>query len=244
MELLQSAREICPFSTDFASPGVCDRPRKESGMYSTHFWFLFTASHVLVNARAKWQVQSDNVILELGLQSCQQNLQLLYSNDNNELVLSFAKIVDHITNTGVDELAKQFIDQFDMHFVLAAMSSGPGKLRFFDIISVPNDDWTITTDFDGTMNACTEHFFTRKCSKQFDESINPLEKSYSASANSPLDLARTAPFSLCSFYASYLQQKALNTKLSHAVQKINVVRRLEKLDSTVKCVSLKNVKNV
>lgn len=82
-------------------------------MRSTHLWLLITAAYELVDANAKWQVQSDQVIFDLGLQQCNQIPQLLYLNHNAELVLVVAKVVDDIKEAGCRDNASTFIQAFN-----------------------------------------------------------------------------------------------------------------------------------
>jgi len=60
-----------------------------------------------------------------------------------------------------------------------------------------------------------------------------MEKSAFASSNSSLGWIGTAASPLCSFYSSYLQQKAPGTKVCHLVEQINTIRKLKKLGTTI-----------
>ena len=53
--------------TGKAERDVYVRPPRESSMRSTHLWLLLIAAYGLVNYNAKWQQQSDQVLLEYGL---------------------------------------------------------------------------------------------------------------------------------------------------------------------------------
>jgi len=58
--------------TGSAGRDIYVKPPRESGMKSTHLWILLTAVYGLVNANAKWQVQSDRRLFELDLKQRQQ----------------------------------------------------------------------------------------------------------------------------------------------------------------------------
>ena len=76
------------------------RPPKESPMKSTHLWLLLVTAHGLVNANAKWQNQSDKIMLDIGLQQSSHVPQLLYKKEGGRLVLLVAKIVDDLEIAG------------------------------------------------------------------------------------------------------------------------------------------------
>ena len=209
------------------------RPSKESSMKSTHLWLLLTAAYGLVNANAKWKNQSDNLMLDLGLQQPSHIPQVFFKKENGKLVLLVAKIVDDLKVAGEGNRAQLFLEKFDEQFKFGNVNHGPGKLRFFGINTVQNTDHTIETDADDKMDAVTEYPFSRMRRKQFDQPLNQMEKSVFASTNSSLGWIGTAASPFCSLYASYLQQKAPELKVWHLVEQINIVRKLKKIGSTV-----------
>ena len=194
--------------TGQAKRDVYVRPPKESSMKSTHLWLLLTAAYGLVNANAKWQNQSDNVMLDLGLQQSSPIPQLFFKKEGGRLVLLVAKIVDDLKVAGEGNRAELFLEAFDKKFKFGNVNHGPGKLRFFGINTIQNTDHTIETDADDKMEAVVEYPFSRMRRKQFDQPLTKIEKSVFASTNSSLGWIGTAASPFCSFYASYLQQKA------------------------------------
>lgn len=60
-----------------------------------------------------------------------------------------------------------------------------------------------------------------------------MEKSVFASANSSLGWIGTAASTFCSFYASYLQQKAPDLKVCNLIEQVNVLRKLKRLGTTI-----------
>ena len=159
--------------------------------------------------------------------------QLLFRLENGKLVLIVAKIVDDIKAAGEGENAKLFIKSFNKNFELGTISSGPGRMRFFGINTVQEDDMTVVTDANDKLNALTEYVLSRPRRKQFDMSINELEKSFYSSTNSSLGWIGTAASPFCAFYVSYLQEKAPETKVSHIIEQQNAVRKLKKLGKTI-----------
>lgn len=87
-------------------------PRK-SKMRSKHFWPLLTAAYGPVNANAKWQVHSDSCLHELRLRQIQQIPQFFLKKYDGKLRQVPANVADDILVAGIDDNAKQLIDQFN-----------------------------------------------------------------------------------------------------------------------------------
>lgn len=146
-------------------------------MKATHLWLLLTAAYGLVNANAKWQSQSDQVMFDLGLTQSVHVPQLFYRIENGRLVLIVAEIVDDLKGAGEGDRVKTFMAEFDRRFKFGDIMQGPGKLRFFGINTVQNGDLTIETDADDKIDAVVEYPFTRQRRKQYDQPLNKIEKS-------------------------------------------------------------------
>lgn len=209
------------------------RPPRESHMKATHMWLLLTAAYGLVNANAKWQNHSDNLMFELNLSQSKFIPQLFFKKEGGILVLIVAKIVDDLKAAGIGDNAKNFLEQFHKHFKFGAVNRGPGKLRFFGINTMQNEDFTVGTDADDKLDAVTEYPFTRRRRKQSEEELNTIEKSVFASVNSSLGWIGTAASPFCSFYSSYLQQKEPAIKVSPLIEQVNIVRKLKKLGTKI-----------
>lgn len=145
------------------------------------------------------------------------------------ILLVMEKIVDDLKAAGVDENAEIFLDEFNKRFELGTVSTGPGKMRFFGINTVKNEDYKIETTDDDKMEAVTEYPHTRKRRKHADEKLNKLEKSVFASVNSSIGWIGTVTDPFCSFYSSYLQQKTNLTNVSHLIDQINIICKLKKI---------------
>lgn len=219
--------------TGKAERDVYVRPPRESPAKTTHLWLLLTASHGLVNANAKWQNQSDELLLEYGLYQSRHVAQLFFKREAGKLVLVVTKIVYDLKVAGTGDRAKAFLDVFDSRFKLGTINSGPGKLRFFGINTVQHEDFTVATDADDKLESVSEYPITRQRRKDSDDDINAIEKSAFASVNSSLGWIGTAVSPLCAFYSSYLQQKAPEVKVSHLIEQSNILRKLKKLGTTI-----------
>lgn len=219
--------------TGSAERQIYVKPPRESKMRSTHLWLLLTAAYELVNANAKWQVQSDACLYELGLRQCQQIPQLFYKRCDEELMVIVAKVVDDLKVAGSGDNAKVLIDQFNKKFKLGTVASGPGKLRFFGINTTQNEDMTICTNADDKLNSLNEYSPTRIRRKQSDAPLNDLEKAVFASTNSSLGWIGSAASPFFAFYASYLQQKSPETKVCHLIEQRTILRKLKHVGTTL-----------
>lgn len=79
----------------------------------------------------KWQVQSDQVIFDMGLKQCQQIPHLSYLHVNNELVLVVAKIVHNLKAASEGDHAAMFINKFIQKLELGTLLPGFGKMGSF-----------------------------------------------------------------------------------------------------------------
>lgn len=219
--------------TGTAQRDVYVRPPRESKMKGSHLWALLTAAYGLVNANAKWQNQSDQLMFDIGLVQSTHVPQLFFQNENGRLVLIVAKIVDDLKVAGEGDRAKLFLDKFDKKFKFGNVNHGPGKLRYFGINTIQNVDFTVETNADDKLDGVQEYPLSRQRRKEYNEALTKLEKSTFASINSSLGWIGTAASPLCSFYSSYLQQKAPNTKVSHMVEQTNILRKMKKLGTVI-----------
>lgn len=232
-KLIKADAKSAFLQTGPAGRDVYVLPPRESMQRATHVWLLLTAAYGLVNANAKWQMKSDECFFELGLLQCQQIPQLFYMHEDGELVLLVAKVVDDIKAAGKGDRAEQFIKQSHKKFELGTVSHGPGKLRFFGINTEQHEDLTVSTDADDKLKSLVELDISRSRRKEYDAGINEIERAAYASANSSLGWIGTAASPFCSFYSSYLQQKAPNTKVSHLVEQQVIIKKLKKLGTAI-----------
>lgn len=87
-------------------------------MGSTHVRFLLTEAYRILNSNAKWQRQSDDAVLKLGLRECQQVPQLLSKRESGKLILFAPRIVDDVKAAAVYDNDKNFIESFGLIFNL------------------------------------------------------------------------------------------------------------------------------
>lgn len=197
-------------------------------MRRTFVWLLLVAAYGLFDSNAKWQEQSDQVLINFGLEQCHQFPQLFFKRDGN-LILVVAKFVDDNKVMGQDEYAKYFLQTFNVKFKLGNITSGPFKMRCFGINVLQEDYIKIKTNAEDKSNSLADYFLSRRRQNQFGSLINSMERAHYASTNSSFQLLRTAVSLFCSLYASYLQKKTPETNVIHLVEQINVIRKIKRL---------------
>lgn len=82
------------------------------------------------------------------------------------LVMVVAKIVGDLKAAGIGSRTKDFLDAFDSCFKLAMINNGPGKLRFFGINTPQDNEFTISTDANGKLEAIIECPLSRQRLKE------------------------------------------------------------------------------
>lgn len=103
---------------------------------------LLTAAYGLFNANAKWKDQSDSLLLDLGLHQLAVFPKLLYVIRDDYLVLSVAKISDDLIATGLPDVVDGFYSDFKRKFQLGAVARGPGRLPFYGVNIIQEEDLT------------------------------------------------------------------------------------------------------
>lgn len=146
--------------TGYASRDVYVRPRTERRKKSTRPWLLLKAAYGLVNCGAKWQIQSNEGLFELGLQQCQQVPQLFYFSKSCKLVLVIAKTSDDTKAAGTKEYAMNLVESLEDRLKLGTVRSGPGKTGFFVITTFQNEDMTSRTDADKKLHSLTDYWIS------------------------------------------------------------------------------------
>lgn len=170
---------------------------------------------------------------DTGLRQPTHVCQLFFQKENGRLVLIVAKIVDDLMIASDGERPMWFLKQFEMKFKFGTVNHGPGELRFFGINTTQNCDFTVETDAHEKSDGVQEYPLSRQRRNEYNEMLNQIEKSAFASVNSSLGWVGTAASPLCSFNASYLQQKGPDTKISNLVEQFHILRKIERLGSAI-----------
>lgn len=187
-----------------------------------------------MNSAAKWQHQSDEALFKLGLIQSKYIPQLFFKfNNNGEIQMLLAKIVDDIIVAGKDEVTSKLIEDFNSIFELGSVVNGPGEMRFFGTNLVQHEDMSVNINADDKLASIFEYKLSRQSRKQMDSKTNELETKSFMSINSTLGWIGSSCSPLCSFYSSYLQQKLPDLKVRHSVEQNNIVKKLQKQGSSI-----------
>lgn len=222
--------EMAFHQTGLASRNVYVRPPRESRRRG-ELWLLLVAGYGLFNAGAKWQTVSDEVLLNIqcfGLETVPVIPQLFVRYRDGNVVLVVINIVDDLSFTGADADLKWFTEQFSKHFKLGEIQHGPGKLRFFGLSVIQEDDYTCSIHCDDKLNALESYPLTRIRRRHGEEKLNNIELSAFKSLNSSISWIGTTASPLCAFYSSYLQQRLPNCTLHDLISQSNALSLLKR----------------
>lgn len=117
-------------------------------------------------------------MVKLGLSQSRYIIQLIHKREGGKLVLVVAKIADDPKAAETEEMAQDFIEEFNKTFKLGGVNHGPGKLRRFGMTTTQNEDFTIEEDAEDKMDSLTKYPITRHRCRQVQEGRNAVEKSF------------------------------------------------------------------
>ncbi len=218
--------------TGRASRNVYVIPPRES-FCKDELWLLLTAVYGLINSNAKWQVQSDELMCQLGLVQLTLIPQLFIKLDNGRLTMIAAKVVDDIILTGEESVTSKFIDDFNAKFKLGTIIRGPGKLRFFGLQVVQEKDLSICVDGNEKLNKIEPYPISNVRRKNYTEPLDQVEKHAFMSINSSLGWLGIAASPFCALYESYLQQKLPKANVETLLCQARHLKTLKKLGTTI-----------
>lgn len=114
-------------------------------------WLLLTAASGLINANAKWQCQSDELLTQLGsiLVCLMPHLFMPPSGVSSpQPPALLANVFDEMMITGPDIVVKNIISLLHDRFPLGTVTKGHALLHFFELNITQNDDNTVIIDDD------------------------------------------------------------------------------------------------
>lgn len=139
--------------TSAAVPRVYVIPPRESECRFQYFWLLLIAQYGLLNDNAKFKVQSDDLLLDLGLLQVIDVLQLFYGMIEGQLAVFVAKILDDILIAGETNAIDQHQQAFNIKVKFGAVIQRPVKLHEFGFNIVLHDGFTCRIDGDNKLTA-------------------------------------------------------------------------------------------
>lgn len=134
-------------------------------MKIAHTWLVTNTVYGLVNANAKWQNYSDQVlkwILQPSLRKCRQVPRLFCLRRADQLVIVVAKLIDNIKAAGVENTAMKIIEVFHEWLKPGSISSRPENMHFFRIDTCQDADMNNKTEASDNLDALTEYYLSRR----------------------------------------------------------------------------------
>ena len=186
-----------------------------------------------MNANSKYQVQSDNLLLNLGLERLIDVPQLFYRKVDGKISVLVAKIVDDILATGEKDAVERVLTDFNDRFNFGTVIHGPGILRFFGFNIVQNDDFTCAINADDKLHNIEPAPLTRIRRKAVTDSMNQIERHTFCSINSSLGWLGTTVSPFCSSVSSRLQQRLPDLLVSDLIKQRSNLKELQRLGSTI-----------
>lgn len=228
--------------TAFLQTGRAERdvyviPPTESTDRGSKMWLLLCAAYGLINSNAKWQVQSDQELKDIGFQQIPVVPQLFMLRRNGKLVVVLAKFVDDILLTGVPEIVKEVIERFNKRFKLGNTCHGPNAMRYFGLNINQDTNLDISIDGDDKLKRLQPYEISRVRRKNMNEKLNQIEAKAFASINASIGWLGVTASPFCAQVSSHLQQHAPNATIKEMIQQINLLRKLKKVCTvaTYKC---------
>ena len=121
-------------------------PPRECKTRYRHYWLLLSAAYGLVNAGAKWQQLSDDVLRGFGFLQSVQVPQLFYLKANGKLVVAAVKVVDDIMFAGKRAKLSEVIGEIAKSYKLGTIVYGPGQIHFYSLMVTQLEDMMVTID--------------------------------------------------------------------------------------------------
>lgn len=192
--------------TGHAERDVHVRPPAESYQRKWFLWLLNSATYGLVNDIAKWQVHSDQILLDLGMLRTPLIPQLFYFKHKGQISVLCAKIVDDILFAGQPPDVDKLISGFNRKFTLGTIVHAPGHLRFFGLNIYHLDDYSISIYSGDKLMLLEQAPIPRTRRRQIDSDLTDIEKESYASLNSSLGWIGSTASVFCAEASSSLQQ--------------------------------------
>lgn len=142
--------------------------------------------------------------------------------EGGETVLIVAEIFDELVMPGSENGLEQFSDPFNMKVDMGSQHCRPGTFRFYEINLTEKTDLTLHKNSNEKCNGLTPYPIGRHLRKQYDETLNAVEKSSFESTKSVAEWIETAASPFSSFYTSYLQQKVPNLRVHHFIEQTTI----------------------
>lgn len=172
--------------TEEAERDVCVIPPTERSGRKRCLWLLPTTAYELVNAHAKFRSQSDEVLRSIWFVQYATMPQFFYiQRCDGSATVTACKLVDDILIAGDYQPAEDSALSFGEIFELGTTARGPGRLRFFGLNVVQEEDFAVSFDAEDKLDALQLYQLSRISRKQGLEPLNAVElRSYRSLSSS------------------------------------------------------------
>ena len=194
-------------------------------------WLLTVATYGLVNANAKWQMHSDQTLINLGLSTLIYVPQLFYKEDKGRLVLVVIKLTDDILVAGYDQEKKRFINDLSSSYDLGTITHLPGICWFFGLEFSQTVDFMIQVHANAKLNKLVPHSIPRIRRKEIDSQLNSIESFHFNSLNGSIGFIGVHALPSAAFTSSYLQQIRNKLTVHDLALQGSMIKKLQRLGS-------------
>lgn len=169
-----------------------------------HHWPLLLAAYGLVNANAKFQAQSDEVIMSLNTLHLVSIPQLSYSVQYGSVVLIVIKIVGDLLLTCENTLPIDFIEFFNRKLKMVTVFRAPAAMKFYGMSATQLDEFSSKIYADKKLDATESFPLSKVRRRQIDSILNRVKMSAFMSVKFSIGWLGIASSPFCVFDASHL----------------------------------------
>lgn len=141
-------------------------PPPESSECCKSYWLLLTAAYLLVNATAKWQAYSDNLLYKLGLCQVIQVSQLFYLESKGKVCVIALRILDDDLLTEISSILKSKVSMIEGTYALGTVVFSSGTFLSFPLQVIQDEIFEIPIDADQKLESLKSIDTTRQRQKE------------------------------------------------------------------------------
>lgn len=184
-----------------------------------------------MDANAKLQFQSDSIFRSLGLEKVPEIFQLFIGRDQTGAIcIGFIKIVDEIQFSRPDDTVRKFVADFENIFTIGTLSHGPGRLWFYGLNIIQNEDYTCLIEGGKKLAALSSYHLTRVRRRQGNENMNQSKMNDFILIYSFIQWVGTTASALCLFYTNYSQQMLKESRVSAFVVQTHFITKIRRIN--------------
>ncbi len=156
----------------------------------------------------------------------------IFYQKNGLLNLAAVRIVDDVLIASETHTAQKFVRDVESKCKLGTVVFAPTDFLFFGLDLIQDSDMTTTIHGDSRLNALSCFLLDLHRRKQSEMTLNDVQLRSFRSINSSLGWLGSNASLFCTFYSSWVQQKAPSPTVKDLVSQINSLRPFKKLGTT------------